>query len=647
MKISKLLLPVNNSLFLRIGRKKTVVFLLFFVILQSSFLINDGQNIYNEKVRSSYKALSLAASEFNTSIEENLPKALIQKRFSSLRLAFKRNQMILDYLYPEYNYLFLNGPPFPKWDEQYFDGIVNPQGLQVIEELLDTYPSSKNDIKSLSASFLQSLNKLEGTYLQTEMSHVRIIEAMQSELIRIYCLGLTGFDTPSSEGAMDEAKAGLATIQEYFELLEREFSHINNENSKEIVKLLSKAISTLNKSDFKHLDRLKFLKLYVDPLNAKLRVFQSESGIALKRSKTHAQNYASKSLFSADFLLDEYYFQYTFHPLNDEKAVQLGKMLFFDPVLSKSVDASCASCHQPNKGFTDGKRFSQLKGKEALSRNTPGLINSAFATRFFWDMRELNLERQVSHVIQNSEEFDISYNEIIDRLEGSSQYKSLFRDIYGDFSEKPINNRSINNALAAYVNSLQGFNSRFDQYVRGESKSIDPLVKDGYNLFMGEAACGTCHFAPTFSGVVPPFYEETESEVLGVLKHWSEQHPILNQDSGRIINGIKKDHQGHFYRSFKTMTVRNAELTSPYMHNGSLETLEQVIEFYDRGGGEGMGLVLENQTLSSEPLELDELEKKSLIAFINSLTDTSGTTSIPYVLPDIEKYPHINRNVTY
>ncbi|MDQ3394785.1 MAG: cytochrome C peroxidase, partial [Bacteroidota bacterium] len=141
-----------------------------------------------------------------------------------------------------------------------------------------------------------------------------------------------------------------------------------------------------------------------------------------------------------------------------------------------------------------------------------------------------------------------------------------------------------------------------------------------------------CHFAPVFNGLVPPHYKETESEVLGVPASASKVNPEIDADLGRY-KGILKE-EAHIYKhSFKTTTVRNVELTAPYMHNGVFQTLEEVVDFYDNGGGIGLELDVPNQTLPSSPLGLTDLEKKQLVLFMISLTDTTGMAVKPERLP--------------
>lgn len=136
---------------------------------------------------------------------------------------------------------------------------------------------------------------------------------------------------------------------------------------------------------------------------------------------------------------------------------------------------------------------------------------------------------------------------------------------------------------------------------------------------MGKGKCGTCHFAPLFNGSKPPLYNIIESEVIGVPGNADSLHPVADADKGRIAITANRVHDN----SFKTPTVRNIELTAPYMHNGVYKTLEEVVEFYNKGGGAGLGIKIENQTLPFDNLNLSAAEKKALIAFMRSLTDTS------------------------
>ncbi len=160
-------------------------------------------------------------------------------------------------------------------------------------------------------------------------------------------------------------------------------------------------------------------------------------------------------------------------------------------------------------------------------------------------------------------------------------------------------------------------NSAFDQYLRGNKQALTSSQINGFNLFTGKAKCATCHFMPLFNSLLPPNFEITEYEVIGTTLTDDLQHPKPDPDAGRFQNFPVK-----FYKqAFKTPTVRNAAKTAPYMHNGSFKDLKSVIEFYNQGGGHGLGLPNDLQTLSPEPLQLTAQESEDLVQFIQALTD--------------------------
>jgi cytochrome c peroxidase len=320
-------------------------------------------------------------------------------------------------------------------------------------------------------------------------------------------------------------------------------------------------------------------------------------------------------------------------------------MLFFDPVLSANNKRACASCHDPKKAFTDGKpKSTALSFEGTVDRNAPTLINCVYNERFFHDMRSDALEDQIEHVLVNRKEFDTDMLRIIDKLKQSEEYVEMFNNAFKTLDGEKLNGHTISFAVSAYVSSLRGFNSPFDKYVRGEQVYIDEAVRRGFNLFMGKAACGTCHFAPVFNGTVPPRYEESESEVLGVAENPYAKKQVVDPDLGRGVARLKEQSDFNKY-AFKTPTVRNAALTAPYMHNGAYKTLEDVMDFYNKGGGEGFGIHLDNQTLPFDSLSLNKQEINDIVAFMKALTDTTGMTSVPVRLPLFNDVALNNRKV--
>jgi cytochrome c peroxidase len=517
------------------------------------------------------------------------------------RLAYKKVECLLAYYFPEFIEEHINGAPVLHIERNDSRAIVKePEGLQVLDELV---AGDADDEKVKIASLAQSL-KTHTRSLLTGFKQLRIkdnefIDAIRLQLVRIFSKGITGFDTPGSLNALPEAASSMMAIKAF----------VKDKNNRELENLLDGAIVYLNQPvSFDEFNRLQFLKKYINPLYSKL------GQISPKASNTtgiKAWNKASENVFANNFL-NPYYYTQLKEREDNEALRQLGKKLFNDPLLSSSNKISCGTCHDPSLAFADGrpKSLSNVQG-HTVQRNAPTLLNAVYARRFFYDMRAFTLEQQAEHVIFNQMEFNTAYSAILQKLNNSGKYKTITRE---QFSK----------ALASYVLSLRSFNSTFDKYVRDEQKTIDSAVQQGFNLFMGKAQCGTCHFAPTFSGLVPPLYTENESEVLGVPEDPNAVIKKADTDSGRLSNKIYSEQAWIYERAFKTVTVRNAGLTAPYFHNGSYKNLNDVIDFYNNGGGVGMGLKIKNQTLSSDSLHLTLNEKKSLISFIEALNDKTG-----------------------
>lgn len=586
-----------------------IVILLFAFSQKSLTTESEYTSNYYSEINKAFIDLAEASENFrNDKIE---PDSL-RKVFLEARKSYKKAEFILAFFHPEYVSESINGAPLLHLEKENSRPLVaNPVGLQVLDELIysDEIQEEKNEIANLARRLKDSYAVLyEKINLQTVNPRYTIV-AMRLQLVRIFSMGITGFDTPGSLNSIDDAIASLEGM--------RDFLKDNNpKKSDHILELMDQTMAYLKEGQsFESLDRLELLKKYIDPLYKSLGKVQGKVDSELL-SNTTSWNPNSTSIFAADFL-NPYFFTELEKEEDTSDLRNLGEELFYDPLVSSDGKMSCASCHQPEKGFADGvsKSVSNVKGKTVL-RNAPSLLNSVYADRYFYDLRAFTLEQQAEHVIFNADEFNTAYNILLQKIDKQPTYRAKFEKVFG---KKSINRKNFSKALTSYVLSLKSFNSEFDQYIRGEKEQISDEVKKGFNLFMGKANCATCHFAPTFSGLVPPLFNENESEILGVLE--APNSVRLDGDQGRYSNKIGSENAWIYEKSFKTTTVRNAALTAPYFHNGAYETLEEVIEFYEKGGGAGIGLHVQNQTLSADVLGLTELEKKQLISFLKSLTD--------------------------
>ncbi len=542
----------------------------------------------------------------------------LRKTLRETRNSFKEIEFYVAYHYPEFTKTHLNAAPLFHIEAAGTTSYtLPPEGLQVLDEMVfsDEANEKKDEIKAIT-DFL--FNSYASFYLSSMKNGIskgnNKTLPLRIELIRIYSLGVTGFDTPGSLNISEEAEHAFTGMKKYIQ----DDSYFKNYNTEKADRLFTAGIRYLSENtDFETFDRIDFYKKFIQPLYQELG---SWDGRADDLKEFSGWNPGSTNFFSSDFL-DPYFYTLLKKDEDHEALRKLGKQIFYDQNVSGNGKMSCATCHLPENAFTDLKVKSQsnVDGKTVL-RNSPTLYNAVFAKRFFYDLRAFYLEQQAEHVIYNKDEFNTSYDNIIKKLNANPEYKKAFKTA---FKKGNINRENFSKALSSYVASLYSYESDFDQFMRNE-KEISSDVKKGFNLFMGKANCATCHFAPNFSGLVPPFFNENESEVLGITAKPLSYKPLeLDADKGRINSPVKKENSWIYENSFKTVTVRNVALTKPYFHNGAFGTLEEVLEFYNEGGGEGLGLKINNQTLAADKLNLTPKEIKQIIAFLNSLTDIS------------------------
>lgn len=573
--------------------------------------INNGLSEFKNKLEN-LKSDAKSFSEDKISLEE------LQQSLKNTRNSFKEIEFYVAFHYPEFTKTHLNAAPLFHIEAAGTSAYtLPPEGLQVLDEMIfsDEALEKKDDIKTI-ADFLY--NSYASFYLSTVKNGLskgnNKTLPLRIELIRIYSLGVTGFDTPGSLNVSDETVHAFSGMQKYL----HDDLYFKNYNIQKADAILTDGINYLTKNtDFETFDRIEFYKKYIQPLYEE---FGSWDGRTDDLKEFSGWNVGNKNFFSSDFL-DPYFYTLLKKDEDNGDLRKLGKEIFYDQNVSNNGKMSCATCHLPENAFTDlkAKSPSNMEGKTVL-RNSPSLYNAVFAKRFFYDLRAFYLEQQAEHVIYNKDEFNTSYESIIKKLKTKPEYRKAFK---AAFKNGEINKENFSKALSSYVASLYSYESDFDRFMRNE-KEISSDAKKGFNLFMGKANCATCHFAPNFSGLVPPFFNENESEVLGITAKPISQKPLeLDADQGRINSPVRKENSWIYENSFKTVTVRNAALTKPYFHNGAFNTLEEVMDFYNEGGGEGLGLKVKNQTLAPDKLNLTQTEIKQIIAFLNSLTDVS------------------------
>ena len=551
--------------------------------------------------------LSNEISQFQKLVTSNSSQKEIVAQFKKSRLAYKKVEWAIEYFIPE-TARFMNGPALDEMELEE-NRSFEPHGFQVMEEMI--YPEynleSKEDLTRELSIFQSNIKQLKSTFEAITISDDYVLDAIQQNVFRVIALGITGFDSPILQSSIPEAGQSLISIPETLEKINAGNKSVSA--LRELTKNAQKYCSENN--NFNAFNRAVFITEYLNPISKKLKTFQKEENIKnVKKSsplKPTIETLFDKDAFDVNaFVLSK---EYNF---TKEKAV-LGEKLFYDTSLSKNNDRSCATCHNPEKAFTDGLKTNVSLTGMNLPRNTPTLTYASLQNAQFWDMRQLDLEKQSVDVIQNKDEMHGSMENIHAKIQLDKEYVKLFKNAYPKTSKPEA--WQIQNAIASYVRSLNAFDSRFDEYMRGNKNALNNEEIEGMNLFMGKAKCATCHFTPLFNGTVPPSYSKTEHEVIG-----TPNEPLgksLSPDKGRYIYNKMSQLVG----AFKTPTVRNAAVTAPYMHNGVFKTLEEVVSFYNKGGGIGLGYEVENQTLPFDKLNLTVKEEKALVAFMKTLTD--------------------------
>lgn len=275
-------------------------------------------------------------------------------------------------------------------------------------------------------------------------------------------------------------------------------------------------------------------------------------------------------------------------------AVELGKKLFFDPILSSDSTVSCASCHKPEYGFADNVAFSTGVGGKKTSRNTPSVLNMKNRTAFFWDGRASSLEEQALGPIQNPDEMNLPIYQAVQRLKNHPFYSQAFLQVYG----KEVDSVLLGKALAAFEQTLEIEETRMDQYLMGNENALNESEKRGLALFNGKAGCIECHFGPDFTN--------DQFKNIGLYSGGK------NEDLGRYNVTKNKKDKG----KFKVPGLRNVIYTAPYMHDGRFKTLEEVIDYYNNP--DIANPHHKNRDKLIKTLNLTTQEKKDLINFLKS-----------------------------
>ena len=520
------------------------------------------------------------------------------------RKNFKLLEPILAYT-DKNNYKSLNAPNITivKGEASFDTKVLNPIGFQVIEEILHEASLDTLALKH-TVSITSGRLKLIKNNMLLKLKNYHVIWLLREQLVRIATTGITGFDSPVLNQSLVESKYAYQTIIDILKIYKANFKSTD---------LLNKFVSSIEKAqeilkhDFNSFDRYTFIKEHTHA-QLKILVEVQEDWEVVFPFEMALSNELT-SLFSKETLNIAYFSDHLSDTTKLAQKIALGKTLFNDTSLSKEHTMACATCHIKDKAFTDGKKVFDKN----QTRNTPTITYAAYQKSFFMDARVGSLEGQIVGVVENHNEFNMSMDSVVTRVLKNENYKEKIASLY--YNKRVDFN--IRHAIASYVRTLNTFESKFDKNIRGEEATLTSQEKLGFNLFMGKALCATCHFAPIFNGTVPPNFNDTELEFIGVPATTDTINPKLSEDLGRY-NLFKTPERKHF---FKTPTIRNIAKTAPYMHNGVYNSLNAVMDFYNAGGGTGLGIENDYQTLPFDNLNLTTKEIKAIISFMETLTD--------------------------
>ncbi|MGF1462900.1 MAG: cytochrome-c peroxidase [Maricaulaceae bacterium] len=270
----------------------------------------------------------------------------------------------------------------------------------------------------------------------------------------------------------------------------------------------------------------------------------------------------------------------------------LGERLFFDPILSKNNNVSCATCHDPDRGWEDGAALSATHRGDSMSRHTPTLLNVGWGVVYFWDGRAATLEAQALSPIVSDDEMAASETMILERLNADASYREAFEAVFPGLG---VSLEGVLCALATFERTIVSGEAPFDRWVGGDETAISPSAKRGFELFTGKANCVACHQGWRFTD--DGFHD------IGL--------PDADRGRGAVMPGIEV-----LEHAFKTPTLRDVAIRAPYMHDGSLPSLEAVIEHYDGGA-------VPRRSLSAavRPIGLSAQDKEDLVNFLHTLTE--------------------------
>ncbi len=611
----------------------------------STFLFSFSSNnqspyiqLYNKNISSLVSSQNLLLDKIQkTSTFDIDHKSEILQQIFAARRALKNADIWLRY-FESTAYKSINGPLPVEWETEVFEKYEKPYrrtgaGLTLASLYLDEENISKDSLAQLIKISLNNIKIYQQDSITKHLtSYHHFFLANRLFLLNLAAIYTTGFECPIPDRIIPELQSMLIGVNDIYTAYNNSFPEYKI--TSDYLNLYQQLIDFVahQPNNYAQFNHYSFIREYVNPLFAINQKYIINYKVISHNLQDYSLNKKATSIFSKELYLAQNT-KGIYHRIQDTAVLQeishVGKLLFFDPILSGNNSRSCASCHKPEQYYTDTSISTALhfNKENRINRNTPTLLNSAHNHLIMQDGRHLTLQEQCLAVIANPDEMNGRHEDVLNKVLSCKQYKSALKKFAKLTPTHPeVSIEHVASAITLFYGQISSNNlSPFDDAMNHNGILTENEIR-GFNVFMSKAQCATCHFVPQFNGVKPP-YIGSEFEVIGI--HDLLDKNKLSKDEGRYIINPANETKN----AFRTNTIRNAARTAPYMHNGALKTLTDVINFYDAGGGSGMGIVVRNQTLSSDSLHLSQNEKSDLISFIESMNEKANIELKPNNLP--------------
>jgi cytochrome c peroxidase len=560
----------------------------------------------------------------------------IKVEIAKTREVLKGVDFWLRYLEPV-AYKKVNGPLPVEWETEVFEKFEAPYrregaGITLAELYIEEPGAERDSLLHLVQSSINALTTYHADSIKSNLqTYHHFFLCNRLFLLNLASVYTTGFECPDTSRIIPELQQMLESTTRIYHAYNSTFE--NTPLTEEYLTLYKRTIEFVRAqpTNYSNFDHFSFIKNYINPLFKLNQYFIRTYKVSSHSYVDYTLSKTVNSIFDKDLYRGQNS-KGIFLRVTDESTLKeierIGKLLYYDPILSGNNLRSCNSCHSSTQYFTDTTFATSLNfnAKDHLPRNSPSLINARFNHLLMLDGKHTALQNQLKDVITSKAEMGSEEKDVIKKVMSVPEYKRAFTRLLQYTPQEPtISLEHIASAITFYYGKFSNYYSPFDDAVN-DDMIPDSQMQHGFNLFMGKAQCATCHFVPHFNGVKPPFVS-SEFEVLGVPS--TKSYTSISNDEGRYkINRAKE-----MMNATRTGSVRNVAFTGLYMHNGVFTSLEEVIDFYDGGGGAGHKLKVNNQTLSSDSLHLSVSDKKSLIYFIRSLSEKILFENAPAKLP--------------